>query len=97
MTRSGIASRTSRAGIVRSRRRIRRNIERFAQRDPLRARAAVRQALETHSIVLRPTEHGRHVVAEFGLVPVAVATGTVAENVVAGACFGNFRRLVEII
>ena len=35
--------------------------------------------------------------AEFGLAPVAVATGTVAENVVAGACFCNFRRAVAII
>jgi hypothetical protein len=65
-------------------------IERFARHDPARARAAVRQALEADSIVLRPAEHGRHVVAEFGLVLVAVATGTSSENVVAGARFGNY-------
>ena len=62
-------------------------IERFAQHDPLRARAAVRQALQTDLIVLRPAEHGRHVIAYFGLDPVAIATGTEAENVVAGAGF----------
>ena len=60
-------------------------IERFAQHDPVRARAAVRQALESDSIVLRPAQHGRHVIAEFGIAPVAVAAGAVAESVVTGA------------
>ena len=50
-------------------------IEEHAQLDPVRARAAVCQALETDSIVLRPAEDGRHVIAEYGLAPVAIATG----------------------
>jgi hypothetical protein len=62
-------------------------IDRFAHHDPVRARAAVRQALNADLMVPRPSEHGRHVIAHSALVPVAVATGTVAENVVAGAGF----------
>jgi hypothetical protein len=42
-------------------------IERLAEHDPLRARATVREALETDLIVWRPAEHGRHVIADFGL------------------------------
>ncbi len=62
-------------------------IRELAAREPLRARAAVRQALGTDLIVLRPSEQGRHVVAEFGLVPAGLATGTSSEIMVAGVGF----------
>ena len=46
-----------------------RDIEMLAAVEPIRARAAVRQALEAEEIVLYPAKHGRGVVAHFGLVP----------------------------
>ena len=64
-----------------------RELERLAQREPVRARAAVRQALEADTITIRPAEAGRGVVAEFGLVRVQLMTGTSSESVVAGAGF----------
>ena len=63
-------------------------IEQFAQLDPVRARTAVRLTLQSDSIVLRPAEHGRHVIAEFGLVPCrSQRQGTVRKYVVAGVGF----------
>lgn len=53
----------------------------------MRARAAVRQALDTDAIAIRPAEAGRHVIAEFGLVPLQIVTGTMPEGVVTGARF----------
>jgi hypothetical protein len=63
------------------------DLARLAEREPVRARAAVRQALDTDAITIRPAEAGRHVVAEYGLMPVRIATGTESESVVAGACY----------
>jgi len=68
-----------------------REIEKLAALEPVRARAAVRQALEAEEIVLHPAEHGRGVVAHFGLVPVQVATGTVSESVAMGACYRDWK------
>jgi hypothetical protein len=62
-------------------------LERLAEREPVRARAAVRQALEADAITSRPAEAGRGIVAEFGLVPVQLITGTSSESVIAGARF----------
>jgi hypothetical protein len=60
---------------------------RRAAREPVRARAALQQALETDLITIRPAEAGRGVVADFGLAPVQLMTGTESESVVAGAGF----------
>jgi hypothetical protein len=51
-----------------------RNIAQLAEREPVRARAAVQQALEADAITIRPAEAGRNVIAEYGLVPVQLAT-----------------------
>ena len=71
-------------------------MERLANVDPVRARAAVRQALESASIVLKPAEHGRHVVAHFGLAPVAVATGA-WQKCGSGARLESFRRVIPLL
>ena len=63
----------------------------LAAHEPVRARAALQQALETDLITLRPAEAGRGVVADFGLAPVQLMTGTESESVVAGAGFAMFR------
>jgi site-specific DNA recombinase len=68
-------------------RRRAREIEKLAAVEPVRARAALRQALETDLITIRPSEEGRGVIAEFGLAPVGAATGTSSEIMVAGAGF----------
>src|SRR5262245_15386166 len=54
-----------------------------------RARAAIRQALERETITIRPAEAGRHLIAEYGLAPIRIATGVESERVVAGAGFAN--------
>ena len=64
-----------------------RDLARLAEREPVGARATDQQALDTDLIAIRPAEAGRHVVAECGLVPVRIATGTESESVVAGAGF----------
>ena len=53
------------------------------------ARAAVQQALGADAITIRPAEAGRNVIAEYGLVPVQLATGTMPESVVAGGRFAH--------
>jgi len=60
-----------------------RNLGQLAAHEPVRAWAAVRQALDT-DITIRPAEAGRHVVAEYGLMPLRIASGTKSESVVAG-------------
>ena len=62
-------------------------LARLAAREPVRARVALQQALETDLITIRPAKAGRHVIAEYGLVPVQLATGSLPESVVAGAGF----------
>ena len=64
-----------------------RNLASLAVHEPVRARAAVQRALAADAITIRPAEAGRHVIAEYGLVPVQLATGTMPESVVAGAGF----------
>ena len=60
-------------------------LAKLAAREPVRARVALEQALETDLMTIRPAEAGRGVVAEFGLAPVQLLTGTESESVVAGA------------
>ena len=62
-------------------------IDKLAAVEPVRARDAVRESLETDLITIRPAEAGRGVVAEYGLLPVQLKTGTAPESVVAGARF----------
>lgn len=64
-------------------------LAKLAAREPVRARLALRQALETDLITIRPAEAGRGVIAEYGLVPVQLMTGTKSESVVAGARFAH--------
>jgi hypothetical protein len=68
----------------------------LAAQEPLLTRAAMRQVIDSILITIRPAEAGRHVIAEFGLAPIQIATGTMPESVVAGACFGTFRRSIRI-
>ena len=63
------------------------NLPQLAEQEPVRARMAVRQALDTDLITIRPAEAGRGVIAEFGLAPVQLLTGTSSEIMVAGAGF----------
>lgn len=69
-----------------------RNITQLAEREPLRARAAIQQALEADVITIRPAEAGRNVIAEYGLAPVQLATGTMPESVVAGARYFDWKK-----
>ena len=64
-----------------------RSLTKFAESEPVRARAALRQALDTDLITIRPAGAGRGVIADFGLVPVQLLTGTSSEIMVAGACY----------
>ena len=64
-----------------------RDLAGLARREPVRARIALQQTLETDLITIRPAVAGRHVVAEYGLAPVQLMTGTSPESVVAGAGF----------
>jgi hypothetical protein len=64
----------------------------FAEREPVRARAAVEQALEADAITIRRAEAGRNDIAEYGLVPVQLATDTMPESVVAGACYLEWKK-----
>ena len=73
-----------------------RNITQLAEGEPVRARAAVQQALEADALTIRPAEAGRNVIAEYGLAPVQLATGTMAESVVAGARFCAYSLEVEL-
>ena len=56
----------------------------------------MRQALEAEEIVLHPAEHGRGVVAHFGLMPAGSATGTLSEIMVAGAGFLISERVMDV-
>lgn len=67
----------------------RRDLRKLAEREPVRARAAVRQALEADAITIRPAEAGRGVIAEFGLAPVQLLTGTQSESVAAGTRYAS--------
>ena len=71
-------------------------LAKLAAVEPVRARLALKQALETDLITIRPAEAGRGVIAEFGLAPVQLMTGTQSESVVAGARFGAYRLEVEL-
>jgi len=51
----------------------------------------------TPHITIRPAEAGRNVIAQYGLAPVQLATGTMPESAVAGARFGSFRRRVRLV
>lgn len=73
-----------------------RHLAQLAESEPVRARDALRQALETDLITIRPAEAGRHVIAEFGLAPVQLAVGAVPGSAVARSGFGRFRQRVEI-
>jgi hypothetical protein len=97
MTRSRIASRTSRAEIgLEAAAGSRRTIERFAQHDPLPGRPAVRQALERHSIVFAPGGAWPARRCSLRPGPRSPATGIGAEDVVAGARFGAYPIEVEL-
>ena len=51
-------------------------IERLAEREPVRARQAVRAALAADSITLRPSPDGTHLLAEYRLDPARFAAGS---------------------
>jgi DNA invertase Pin-like site-specific DNA recombinase len=59
-------------------------LAKLAATEPVRARAALQQALQTDLITIRPAEAGRKVIAEYGLAPIQLATVTMPESVVAG-------------